>query len=231
MLINTKIVTGHKLAASDGDIGRAEDFYFDDQTWALRYLVADTGTWLTGRQVLLSPYCFGRFDGAEKMIRINLTRKQIEGSPSIDTHRPVSRQYEENYYRYYGWPLYWEGGNTWGRADFPAMAPAIATGGARTYEYARWDDIHLRSIKKVTGYQVEATDGTVGTVSGFMVDDKRWVIRELVIETGHWYAGKEVLIAPTKVQRVSYEASKVFVNLSKVDIQTTAENHLVRAVA
>ena len=229
MLLNTQKICGHKLAASDGDIGHVKDFYFDEKTWALRYLVADTGTWLTSRQVLLSPYAFGSCDQDGKILHINLTRKQIENSPSIDVDRPVSRQYEENYYNYYGWPVYWQGGKTWGAADYPGMLPAIPSGVLRSYEYVQWDNIDLRSTKAVTGYHIEATDGTIGSVSGFMVDDRRWVIRELAVEAGHWYSGKEILILPSKIERISYSESKVFVNLTKADIQRTAEKHLVKA--
>ena len=104
MLRSIKQLYGDKLGASDGEIGHVKDFYFDDQNWAIRYLVADTGSWLPGRQVLISPHSLGRLDQAEKILRVNLTRKQIEDSPSIESHKPVSRQYEEEYYRYYGWP-------------------------------------------------------------------------------------------------------------------------------
>ena len=231
MLLNLKKISGHKLAATDGDIGHVKDFYFDDKTWAIRYLVADTGTWLTGRLVLLSPYSFGRFDQDKKILKVNLTRKQIENSPSIDEHRPVSRQYEENYYNYYGWPVYWQGGETWGTTDYPGMLPSIPSNTLRNYDYPKWDDINLRSTKKVCGYAIEATDGTIGTVSGFVVDDKRWVIRELAVEAGHWYSGKEILITPDKIERISYQDSKVFVKLTKGDIQRTAEHHLAKAVA
>src|SRR5471032_817768 len=165
MLHNLKQIRVHKLAASDGAIGHVRDFYFDDKTWAVRYLVADTGAWLTGRQVLLSPYAFGRFDQDEKVLSVSLTKKQIENSPPIETHRPVSRQYEENYYRYYGWPAYWEGGGVWGAAEFPIMMPSSAPDSMGIYEYDQWDDIHLRSTKAVHGYAIEATDGTIGTVS------------------------------------------------------------------
>ena len=75
-----------------------KDFYFDDQSWAVRYVVADTGSWLSGRQVLLSPHSFGNFHQAGKILTVNLTRKQIESSPVIESHKPVSRQYEEEYY-------------------------------------------------------------------------------------------------------------------------------------
>ncbi|MEO7101148.1 MAG: PRC-barrel domain-containing protein, partial [Luteolibacter sp.] len=121
---NLKHLYGHKLAASDGDIGQVHDFYFDDKTWMVRYLVADTGSWLSGRQVLLSPHAFGHWDRTGKFLAINLTRKQIENSPSIELHKPVSRQYEIDYYQYYGWPVYWDGGGMWGLGGYPvAIAP------------------------------------------------------------------------------------------------------------
>src|SRR6478672_7693729 len=98
-----------------------KDFYFDDQHWAVRYLVADTGSWLAKRQVLLAPHSLGRLDQAGNVLRVNLTRKQIEDSPPIESHKPVSRQYEEEYYRYYGWPYYWQGGGLWGLSGFPIL--------------------------------------------------------------------------------------------------------------
>jgi PRC-barrel domain len=106
---------GLKLSATDRDIGKVQDFYFDDQSWKIRYLVADTGNWLSDRQVLLSPHAFSTdamelAHGDAKHLRVNLTAKQIEDSPSIATHRTVSRQYEEKYYNFYGWPNYWDDG-------------------------------------------------------------------------------------------------------------------------
>lgn len=78
------------------------------------------------------------------------------------------------------------------------------------------------------GYEIQSVDGVIGRVSGFMVDRKSWAIRQLVVETGHWYAGKEVRIVPANVTRISYEDSKVSVNLTKEDIQATAENDRVK---
>jgi uncharacterized protein YrrD len=224
MLQNIKELYGNKLAALDGDIGHVKDFYFDDKTWAVRYLVADTGSWLRGRLVLLSPHAFGRFDQAGKILLVNLSRKQIENSPSIESHKPVSRQYEEEYYRYYGWPGYWQGGGVWGMGSFPVSAPPPTPKNRRHHGHNQRDDIHLRSTTAVTGYHIQATDGAIGSVSGVMVDDKSWTIGELVVETGHWFSGKEILISPRKIKRISYEESKVFVNLTKAEIQQAAEN-------
>ena len=119
MLRSIKQLYGNRLGASDGEIGHVKDFYFDDQNWAIRYLVADTGTWLPGRMVLLSPHSLGTLDQPEKILRVNLTRKQIEDSPAIETHKPVSRQFEEKYYRYYRWPFYWQGHGLWGQTSVP----------------------------------------------------------------------------------------------------------------
>src|SRR5471030_2004536 len=104
MLQNIKELYGHKLAASDGEIGHVKDFYFDDKTWVIRYVVADTGSWLTGRQVLLSPHAFAGLKGDEKAMHVKLSIKQIESSPSIESHKPVSRSFEEEYHSYYSWP-------------------------------------------------------------------------------------------------------------------------------
>jgi hypothetical protein len=229
MLQNIKELYGHKLAAVDGDFGHVKDFYFDDKTWVIRYLVADTGSWLTGRLVLLSPHAFSKWDRYETTLHVKLHKKQIQDSPPIESHKPVSRQYEIEYYRYYGWPTYWEGGALWGLGGYPVVLPSSKDEMEPRLHHR--DDKHLQSTHAVTGYHIQAADGAIGSVSGFMVDDKSWAIRELVVETGHWYSGKEILISSGKVERISYEESKVFVSLTKADIQRTAENDLAKASA
>lgn len=225
MLQNTKELYGAKLSAIDGEIGRVKDFYFDDKTWMIRYLVVDTGTWLTGRLVLLSPHALGKLDSFEKTLHVKLEKRQIENSPSIEAHLPVSRQYEAEYYRYYGWPVYWESEAAWGLGGFPPVLPVPGVPPLRR------EDKHLQSTRSIGGYQIQTVDGAIGTVSGFMVDDRSWAIRELVVEAGHWYAGKEILISPGKINQVSYEDSSVQVNLTKADIMHTAEHQIAHAGA
>jgi uncharacterized protein YrrD len=229
MLQKTKELYGNKLNAADGDIGHVKDFYFDDKTWVVRYAVADTGSWLSGRLVLLSPHAFGRWDRAVKTLSVNLTRKQIENSPSIELHKPVSRQYEIDYYQYYGWPAYWNGSAMWGLGGFPVVMPPSKDQMEAQLPHHHRDDKHLQSMKAVTGYAIHATDGEIGSVSGFMVDDKSWAVSELAVEAGHWYSGKEILISSAKIERISYTDSKVFVNLTKAAIQHTADHNVVKA--
>jgi hypothetical protein len=231
-----KPLYGKKLGASDGYIGHVQDFYFDDSTWAIRYIVANTGSWLSERQVLLSPHAFsphalGRSRSGTDVLHVNLTWKQIENSPSIETHRPVSRQYEAEYHLYYGWPIYWEVGALSGMADFPVVASPPIPDARPHHRLNQRDDLHPRSTRAVTGYQIQATDGAIGAVSSFMVHGPTWVIRELVVETGHWYAGKPILLLPENITRISYEDSTVFVNLSKKDIEQTTRNDVAQAGA
>jgi sporulation protein YlmC with PRC-barrel domain len=229
MLQSIKQLYGDKLGASDGEIGHVKDFYFDDQNWAVRYVVADTGSWLPGRLVLISPHAFPEgFRG--KILRVNLTRKQIENSPPIETHKPVSRQYEEEYYRYYGWPYYWQGDGLWGMSGFPILElptkPLLSEPATASGPQPERADAHLRSTQAVNGYHLHASDGTIGHVCDFMIDDKSWAIRQLVIKTGHRFTGKEVQIPTGKVDRISYEDSTVLVNLTMEAVEQSPAHHL-----
>jgi hypothetical protein len=41
MLRSIKDLEGSTIGATDGIIGRATDFYFDDEAWVIRYLFVD----------------------------------------------------------------------------------------------------------------------------------------------------------------------------------------------
>ena len=93
MLSKAKSLKGYKLDSLDGGIGEVKEFYFDDRHWTIRYLVANTGHWLTGRQVLISPYALVAAIKLEKHITVDLTKQQIENGPSLNSDKPVSRQF------------------------------------------------------------------------------------------------------------------------------------------
>lgn len=228
MLQNIRGIYGNKLAALDGDIGSVKDFYFDDKIWVIRYLVADTGSWLSGRLVLISPHAFAKLDHYENALHLKLHKMQIQNSPSIEWHKPVSRQFEEQYYRYYGWPAYWNGGAMWGLGGYPMVRPPPIDPLAHPTPRTRSDQ-HLRSSLAIAGYEIQAVDGPMGRVTGLMVDDKSWAVRSLSVETGHWYSGKEIFIPTDRVNRISFEDSRVYVGLTKADIQATERNELTQA--
>ena len=216
MLSKAKTLTGYKLHSLDGEIGKVKEFYFDDRHWTIRYLVADTGNWLTGRQVLIYPYAMVAVNRDHQDIVADLTKKQIEHSPSLDSDKPVSRQFEESYYGYYGYPMYWGGPYSWGY--YPYIERNREKWNDFNRDEKKWDH-HLRSSHEVTGYHIQAKDGELGHVEDFIIDDETWVIRYLIVNTSNWWAGKKVLVSPQWIERVSWGESKVFVNLSRETIK------------
>ena len=221
MLDRAETLQGYKLESLDGEIGGINEFYFDDQHWAVRYLVAETGNWLVGRQVLISPYALMlAVMNEEHHIAIDLTRKQIEESPSLDTDKPVSRQFEEAYYEYFGWPEYWGGPNMWGA--YPNIVRDREKWRNAVRGEKAWDP-HLRSSRELTGYDIQATDGEIGHVEDFVIDDETWAIRYLIVDTENFWPGKKVLISPRWIERASWEEKKVFINLSREAIEHSPE--------
>jgi uncharacterized protein YrrD len=218
MMQNGNELLGYSLAALDGDIGHVEDFYFDDESWVIRYLVVDTGTWLTGRRILLTPHSIGTVSRSKETIGVQLRKKQIEESPSIETHTPVSRQHEIDHYRYYGWPAYWDGDAMWGLASYPILLPPSNEEMKALKKYHHRDDKHLRSILAVKGYHIQTADENIGRISDIVLDDRSWEIRQLVVDTGSWLSSKEILISPEMVERISYEESAIIVKLTKEEI-------------
>ncbi len=225
MIHDTKNFIGKSINAADGDIGQVSDLYFDDKTWTIRYIVVDTGGWLSGRQVLLSPHAFAsRAINVADRLQTHLTMQQIEDSPSIESKRPVSRQFEEEYFRYYGWPTYWGGVGL----DPASTPPALAPIPMREIEPV---EVNLRSVKDVTGYRIEASDGTAGKVKFFNFDSLDWKVREVVAEIGHWFAGKQVAILVESIQRIDFADSAVYVAECKDDIRNTLDHDIVQAGA
>ena len=202
MLRSVKDVRGVTVGASDGDIGRVDDLYFDDERWGIRYVVVDTGGWLSARRVLISPIAFGPPDWRSQRLPVALTKEQLRNSPDIDTQRPVSRQHEAEYARYFGYPYYWVGAGLWGMGAEPrplvrasAQQPDVDARLAQVVLSSPPGDSHLRSCAAVTGYHIEATDGAIGHVADFIVDDHSWEIHYVVVDTSNWWLGHRVMFA------------------------------------
>lgn len=235
MLRSLQELHSYTIGATDGDIGHVSDLYFDDQAWVVRYLVVQTGSWFTDRKVLISPFSAGEPDWAAKRLPVSISREQLKNSPDIDTDQPVSRQHETQYSDYYGYPYYWAGDGLWGDGNYlPALAGTGVPGTARSRaidaevaavyaraEASRLDDAdpHLRSCKSVVGHQIQASDAELGSVQGMLVDEETWAIRYLVVDTGTWWQGHQVLIAPQWITNISWEHSSVTINLTQQAIQ------------
>ena len=215
---------GFTIQATDGEIGHVDQFFFDDEHWTIRYLVVDTGGWLAGRRVLISPIALGETDWPEQRLHVKLTRQQVENSPDIDLDRPVSRLQEKGYYQYYGWPAYWAGPALWGPGPYPLYyAPEERHDIIEPDIKGESGDRHLRSVREVTGYAIQARDGDIGHVEDFLLDERDWSIRYLIVDTKNWLPGKKVLVAPTWISGVHWDRSNVSVDLTRSAIEQAPE--------
>lgn len=220
MLINVKNLKSYKLKGIDQEFGSIREFYFDDKFWTIRYLVANTGTWLNKKPVLISPYFLENINPDHGVINVNLTRKQVEDSPSPDNDKPVSRQFEERYYDYYGVPAYWGGPSMWG--PVPNLVRDREQWKNMKTEEKSWDT-DLRSTKDVSGHVIHATDGDIGKIDDFIVDDDTWAIRYFVVDTKKLIPGRKVLVSPQWITDISWEDSKVTIDLSREVIRNAPE--------
>lgn len=224
---SAKCLVGFSMGATDGEFGKVDEFYFDDETWTIRYLIVKTGSWLFGRKVLISPAALKEPDWKNKAFPVNLTKEQIKHSPDIDTERTVSRQQEIELYSHYDWPYYGASGSGfYGGMGLSGMiesrVPFEESILARASKRESADP-HLRSISEVTGYRIHAVDGEIGDVVDFIIDDKTWKVYFLVVDTGHWFPGKKVLIAPKWISKVKWADSSVYVDITVNAVKNSPE--------
>lgn len=229
MLRSIKNLQKLRLEAIDGEIGSVDEVFFDDERWTVRYLVVDTGKWLPGRRVLISPFSVRSVDWTAGTVSLSISRGMVKSSPDVDTHKPVSQQQEVEYLLYYGYPYYWGGAGLWGPGPYPAGLAAANAAEARTrieeeLEEARAKgNQHLRSSKEVLGYHLQATDGELGHVEDFLVEDDSWAIRYIVVDTSNWWFGKRVLVSPEWIREVSWSDNKVYVDLTRQSVKSAPE--------
>jgi sporulation protein YlmC with PRC-barrel domain len=215
-------LVGHPVRATDGDVGKVSDFYFDDVTWTVRYMVVETGNWLFGRKVLISLVALGKPDWSSGTMTVDLTCDQVRKSPDIDTERPVYRQHEVELHEYYDWPLYWEAGygGTFGISPYPLLVDQPPPEEAVKNDQ---DDPHLRSTKHLSGYHIHSTDGEIGHMEDFIIDDDHWTLEFMIVDIGKWLLGKKVIIPTKWIKRVNWTDQSIYLVHSMETIKSSPE--------
>ena len=228
MLWNASAIADYSVEASDGPIGTVSDFLFADAAWTVRWLVVDTGRWLTGRKVILPASALGHPDPAERTFSVELTKQQVEDSPVIGSDEPVSRRAESGIFQHYGLSPYWSGSylggyrGPYGSTPFPVAGDEQRNREITDAEHDRYNP-SLRSFKLITGYHVESRDGDIGHIEDFLVDDADWSIRFLLIDTRNWWHGKRVLISPRSVLEIDWQGRMVSLNVDRQKVKDGPE--------
>lgn len=225
MLRSLKDLEKCHIEASDGPIGDIQDFYFDEELWVVRYLVVHTGVWLSNRSVLISPHAIRQGLGNGTTMRASLTKDQVTHSPLNDGERSISRELERTFAGYYGYPVYWSGAGLWGNSAYPGMMLNGVEYPTKEMEAAAEREQnanpHLRSCNNVAQYYLHAQDGDIGHLEGYLIDDKSWAIRFLVVNTSNWWLGHQVLIAPEWIDSVSWLDSTVTTDLTREAVRNS----------
>ena len=229
MLFNSKKLKGFTVQGTDNAVGVVQDILFDERFWAIRYLVVDTNKWLpASRKVVLSPISLGEPDHDSNTIPVSLSSEKIKSSPPLTKHQPVSRWYEAELFRYYGYGAYWTGPDMWGLYPHPALLHDLPF----DREPKQTDPAHdcvLRSVNEVSNYQLKSHDNnsydnTEGQIRHFMIDCKNWSIPGFLINTRRWLpGGKDILISHRNVRSIRWHDHSVHVDLSTQQIQTGPE--------
>jgi hypothetical protein len=228
MLRSSKELKGYAVEADDEEVGKVNDLLFDDQIWSIRYIVVDTGTFLPGQKVLLSPHAAK--SPTTQSLPVAISKDQIRNSPAIDTDKPVSLQKELELHEYYGWPIYGAGETVMGPDPFPLTPASVELLKQKSEERKKGkgdnemhSDPHLRSAREITGYHIAAEDGAIGHIDDFIVDDSPWKIRYLVVDTKNWLPGKKVIISPQWCTAIEWESKKAIVEMTRESIKGSPE--------
>jgi hypothetical protein len=216
MLSSIKDLVECRIQALGGEAGRVRDVYIDDRLWAVVYLVVDTCKWLSDRSVLILPSAVTSIDWHRRTIALSLSRMQVDLSPDVTAHEPVSRQKEAQYGPY---AALW----TWGTMPVILETTTASRDDAPGRPAEDSADAHLRSSRVVQGYHIRASDDSVGHAADFLFDEETWAIRYLIADTRNWPPGKHVLISPQRIREVDWLDREFRVNLTRRQIERSPE--------
>jgi len=219
MFNHLKTLQGYKLEAIDGSIGKVDEFYFDEQFWTIRYLVVNTGNWLSDRQLLISPHAIGEISPSDHQISVKLTKKQIVDSPYLPSGQMVSKEFERQYYEYFGWPVYWNGPFMWGADPYLNKAHPVWDPDRSPDE---WEP-RLCSTHDISRYTVHSIEEEIGSIRDFLISDTTWTIRYLVVDSQRRLHGNYVLISPQWIASSERLQSKYIVDISSEQIASSPE--------
>lgn len=216
MLSSEKELRGYSILARDGEIGKVHEFFFDDVSWQIRYLVANVGPWLVGRLLLVAADFIGDVDGESGRLTVDLTCEQVEECRSVEPVPPAALHRERELQAHHDWPVFWTTGNPMVSAVLPHEAP-----GEKRSEAERLGDPHLHGTREVSGYRVRTADGEAGQVADLMIDSQGWEIPHLVLNLGNWLPGKKVLVPTAEIIETRRDELAISVELSQTEIENS----------
>ena len=216
MLIQASELWRFRLSTADGAVGRVHDLQVDDRRWTVTDVVVGLGHWLTDRSVILSPAAVVKLDEPRRSLRVSLTADELARAPGLATHPSVAEQHYVPPYQYLGIPLM-VGQLEAEDAGFPVALLERKPDFART-------DWHLRSLRALAHYRIEAEGGTAGWVEDWLVEPRDWTVAYVVVRVAFGSTRRHVLLPVEWLGPISWTARVVYVGLAK-DVITHAPDY------
>ncbi len=225
MLRSLKSLRGYTINATDGDIGKVDDFFFDDWLWTIRYLVVDAGNWLSDRRVLVSPLALKQPDWYSQSLPVELTTEQVKLSPTIGKENTITRQTEDELYKQFNWWPFWRTNPPAGASLASSALPSSSRRPQNKPPSGESEeaDSRLRSMVDVLGYSIQARNGRVGHLDDFIIEDEVWSIYYVIVDTHDVLPGKKVLVSLQWVEDVDWEQKLVTVDLQRETVENSPE--------
>ncbi len=219
------------VRASDGAVGCLRDIHFEDTEWEVAQLEVemvgetDRGTIFISTGAVVSP------GSGRDEIAFDLSTQHGRASTPI----PTDGTQDNGFDSIYRWSPY---GSASAPRDPDATAPGPSAGKLSdiipfaaekvqrtcdTRQPDRSSEPRLRSLRELAGYRIEALDGDIGHIGDLVIDDQRWAIPFVVIDTRNWWPGTHVMVPSGEILGMSRADRIVFVSLSRQVIQGSPE--------
>jgi hypothetical protein len=227
MLISTRSVLRCFVENEEGIVGKLEDLLFDDESWAVRYVVIEIGGWIYQHQVLLPPALIDVVDWPNRSIRTRLSYHELEEAPNVSEHRPISRN-ASSHVQYPVGPS----ACTFSTLTIPIVVPVHDEPG----------EAHLQSTQDVIGYVVESSDGEIGHLAEMILNAPTghkgsWTFDNLVVDRGFWFPNRKIVLAPQQVGKIHCDARAIRLAMTLEEVQASpafqphaAKNHRIERV-
>ena len=221
MLLHYNWLSSYTVIGNDGEIGKVEDVYFDEEMWTVRYIVVKTGATFLSEKLFVSPVSIDKFDHTNELIRIGITKDEAQKAPDPGDE-PVSRKYEKDFSLYYRINPYWIGSGAWGSAN---TAREMAQQEVQILESdLEEDESHVHQAKHVTRYELAVTDGSFGKIDDLLIDESSFKIKYFVADMRKWLpGGKKVLISPQWIEEIEWAAARIRINVTRDQLESAPE--------
>jgi len=223
MLRPLKDLDQYTIVALDGDIGGVVNFLFDMDCWVVRYFVVATGRALYGRELLISPVAICEADWECLRFFLTQTLDGIKRSPCIDPEGPISNLDERAHSDYFGHSFYRDSRRLLDQGNHTSLPACVLDEVEQDRPVLPASTTHLHSARALQGYRVDSSEGTIGNIEDFIVDDESWELRYLVVNSNQGQPGKAVIIAPAWLDNVDWREHKVDIGISLQSIERSPE--------